>query len=80
MLFCFSSPGFCAHEFIVDAKDFKKYGIEAIDIAKRLQDYGERKCLMPFARKDLTGNRRRTTYSGAGGGGELVACFNCGQT
>ncbi|KAM7446728.1 hypothetical protein ABFA07_004971 [Porites harrisoni] len=33
--------GYCAHEFIVDAKDFKKTaGIEAIDIAKRLQDYG----------------------------------------
>lgn len=39
----FFSPGYCAHEFIVDAKDFKKYGIEAIDIAKRLQDYGKRK-------------------------------------
>jgi len=63
VLFCFSSPGYCAHEFIVDAKDFKKYGIEAIDIAKRLQDYGERKCFMPFARKYLTGNRRRTTHS-----------------
>ena len=34
-------PGYCAHEFIVDAKDFKKFGIEAIDIAKRLQDYGK---------------------------------------
>lgn len=34
-------PGYCAHEFIIDAKDFKKTaGIEAIDIAKRLQDYG----------------------------------------
>ena len=67
MLFCFSSPGYCAHEFIVDAKDFKKYGIEAIDIAKRLQDYGKRKCFVPFARKYLTDNRRKTTYSGAGG-------------
>lgn len=38
--FCFSI-GYCAHEFIVDAKDFKKTaGVEAIDIAKRLQDYG----------------------------------------
>ena len=36
----FFLPGYCAHEFIVDAKDFKKFGIEAIDIAKRLQDYG----------------------------------------
>ena len=33
--------GFCAHEFIVDCRDFKKKtGIEVIDIAKRLQDYG----------------------------------------
>ena len=39
--FFFPSPGYCAHEFIVDAKDFKKHGIEAIDIAKRLQDYGK---------------------------------------
>ncbi|KAI0837934.1 glycine dehydrogenase [Hypoxylon sp. FL0890] len=31
----------CAHEFIVDARPFSKSaGIEAIDIAKRLQDYG----------------------------------------
>lgn len=46
-VFVFSyPPGYCAHEFIVDAKDFKKFGIEAIDIAKRLQDYGERKQLM----------------------------------
>lgn len=37
----FFIPGYCAHEFIVDAKDFKKFGIEAIDIAKRLQDYGK---------------------------------------
>lgn len=35
------NDGRCAHEFIIDAKDFKKTaGIEAIDIAKRLQDYG----------------------------------------
>ena len=40
-IFYFRLPGYCAHEFIVDAKDFKKTaGIEAIDIAKRLQDYG----------------------------------------
>jgi len=33
--------GFCAHEFIVDMRPFKKTaGIEAVDIAKRLQDYG----------------------------------------
>ncbi|KAI1141151.1 glycine dehydrogenase [Hypoxylon sp. FL0543] len=31
----------CAHEFILDARPFSKSaGIEAIDIAKRLQDYG----------------------------------------
>lgn len=32
--------GMCAHEFIVDIRPFAKYGIEAIDVAKRLQDYG----------------------------------------
>lgn len=32
--------GKCAHEFIVDARPFVPHGIEAIDIAKRLQDYG----------------------------------------
>jgi glycine dehydrogenase len=33
--------GRCAHEFILDARHFKgTCGIEAIDIAKRLQDYG----------------------------------------
>lgn len=33
--------GRCAHEFILDARPFNKSaGIEAIDIAKRLQDYG----------------------------------------
>ena len=31
----------CAHEFILDVRGFKdSAGIEAIDIAKRLQDYG----------------------------------------
>lgn len=31
----------CAHEFILDVRGFKDTsGIEAIDIAKRLQDYG----------------------------------------
>ncbi|KAG5518587.1 hypothetical protein PMAC_002983 [Pneumocystis sp. 'macacae'] len=35
-----NSEGMCAHEFILDVRDFKKTsGIEAIDIAKRLQDY-----------------------------------------
>jgi len=33
--------GRCAHEFILDARGFKDTaGVEAIDIAKRLQDYG----------------------------------------
>ena len=33
--------GRCAHEFILDARKFKEScGIEVIDIAKRLQDYG----------------------------------------
>jgi len=33
--------GRCAHEFILDVRKFKEScGIEAIDIAKRLQDYG----------------------------------------
>ncbi|EGS22621.1 glycine dehydrogenase-like protein [Thermochaetoides thermophila DSM 1495] len=33
--------GRCAHEFILDARPFQESaGIEAIDIAKRLQDYG----------------------------------------
>eukprot|EP00158_Paraphelidium_tribonemae_P008331 Partr_v1_DN28553_c0_g1_i1_m73874 putative glycine dehydrogenase len=32
--------GMCAHEFIIDIRPFGEHGIEAIDIAKRLQDYG----------------------------------------
>lgn len=33
--------GFVAHEFIVDVRPFKKTAnIEAVDVAKRLQDYG----------------------------------------
>lgn len=36
-----NAQGRCAHEFILDARRFKdSAGIEAIDIAKRLQDYG----------------------------------------
>ncbi|MDH4057886.1 MAG: aminomethyl-transferring glycine dehydrogenase [Cyclobacteriaceae bacterium] len=34
------SNGRCAHEMIVDCRDFKKAGIEVEDIAKRLMDYG----------------------------------------
>jgi len=29
-----------AHEFIIDCREFKKYNIEVVDIAKRLIDYG----------------------------------------
>lgn len=36
-----NKEGRCAHEFIIDARPFKaSAGIEAVDIAKRLQDYG----------------------------------------
>ncbi len=30
----------CAHEMILDCRDFKKFGVEVEDIAKRLMDYG----------------------------------------
>lgn len=32
--------GRCAHEMIIDCRDFKKAGVEVEDIAKRLMDYG----------------------------------------
>ena len=32
--------GRCAHEMIVDCRDFKRSGVEVEDIAKRLMDYG----------------------------------------
>jgi glycine dehydrogenase len=32
--------GRCAHEMIVDCRNFKKFGVEVEDIAKRLMDYG----------------------------------------
>lgn len=36
-----NEQGRCAHEFILDVRKFKETcGVEAIDIAKRLQDYG----------------------------------------
>ncbi|KAL8691902.1 MAG: hypothetical protein Q9224_004075, partial [Gallowayella concinna] len=36
-----NEAGRCAHEFILDVRGFKETaGIEAIDVAKRLQDYG----------------------------------------
>jgi glycine dehydrogenase len=34
------TQGRCAHEMIVDCRDFKKVNIEVEDIAKRLMDYG----------------------------------------
>ncbi len=34
------AKGRCAHEMIVDCRDFKKSGVEVEDIAKRLMDYG----------------------------------------
>jgi glycine dehydrogenase len=32
--------GFCAHELILDLRDFKEAGVSAEDVAKRLIDYG----------------------------------------
>ncbi|MFY0593783.1 aminomethyl-transferring glycine dehydrogenase [Roseivirga sp.] len=34
------SKGRCAHEMIVDCREFKSVGVEVEDIAKRLMDYG----------------------------------------
>lgn len=34
------TQGRSAHEMIVDCRDFKKFGVEVEDIAKRLMDYG----------------------------------------
>lgn len=38
----------CAHEFIIDLREFKPVGVEAIDVAKRLQDYGFHAPTMSF--------------------------------
>ena len=44
-----SPSGLCAHEFIIDARGFKKSaGIEVDDIAKRLMDYGFHAPTMSF--------------------------------
>ncbi|KAI5290266.1 glycine decarboxylase subunit P [Ascosphaera acerosa] len=44
-----NDQGRCAHEFILDTRKFKATcGIEAIDIAKRLQDYGFHAPTMSF--------------------------------
>ncbi|NXF39802.1 GCSP dehydrogenase, partial [Nyctibius bracteatus] len=41
IVYTFSFTGFVAHEFILDTRPFKKTAnIEAVDLAKRLQDYG----------------------------------------
>ena len=43
------NSGLCAHEFIIDARGFKKTaGIEVDDIAKRLMDYGFHAPTMSF--------------------------------
>lgn len=34
------SKGRCAHEMILDCREFKAFGVEVADIAKRLMDYG----------------------------------------
>lgn len=40
--------GQCAHEFIIDLRPFKQYGIVEEDVAKRLQDYGFHSPTMSF--------------------------------
>jgi glycine dehydrogenase len=40
--------GFVAHEFILDARGFKKAGVEVEDIAKRLMDFGFHAPTMSF--------------------------------
>ncbi len=40
--------GYVAHEFILDARGFKKAGVEVEDIAKRLMDYGFHAPTMSF--------------------------------
>ncbi|KAG2225602.1 hypothetical protein INT45_013713 [Circinella minor] len=43
-----NDDGMCGHEFIVDIRPFVPKGIEAIDVAKRLQDYGFHSPTMSF--------------------------------
>ncbi len=43
-----NEEGKCAHEFIIDCRPFVPKGIEAIDIAKRLHDYGFHSPTMSF--------------------------------
>jgi len=40
--------GMCAHEFIIDCRVFAPAGIETIDVAKRLHDYGFHSPTMSF--------------------------------
>ena len=40
--------GRCAHEFILDLREFKTHGVEAEDVAKRLMDYGFHAPTMSF--------------------------------
>ena len=40
--------GRSAHEMIVDCRDFKRFGVEVEDIAKRLMDYGYHAPTMSF--------------------------------
>ncbi len=40
--------GLCAHEFILDCRQFKKGGVEIDDVAKRLMDYGFHAPTMSF--------------------------------
>ncbi|KAK8793521.1 hypothetical protein WA158_004880, partial [Blastocystis sp. Blastoise] len=42
------AKGMCGHEFIIDMKPFKQYGITETDIAKRLIDYGFHAPTMSF--------------------------------
>ncbi|XBW34902.1 hypothetical protein QEN19_000466 [Hanseniaspora menglaensis] len=40
ILFLKDDTAHCAHEFIIDLREFEKKGVKAIDVSKRLQDYG----------------------------------------
>lgn len=42
------SKGRCAHEFIIDLRPFKKFGVTEEDVAKRLMDYGFHSPTMSF--------------------------------
>ena len=66
LLYMYDLTGFVAHEFIIDCRDFKKTSaVEVIDIAKRLQDYGNQLTIIlvlkaastchEFERRVLTG-------------------------